>query len=176
MRENISRAHKNFLLSATYFLYTHGRTRDAEQWLKVVKAKYPADYPAGLTLDEYALRRVGEDVGETDMNRTISNIMGALRQSYANLVDGDEDTFNGYQALARNIWARYQSKILSGPSEKRVGLPPLKELQAEVMRYLLDSSRGLKPEAAAILRTQLGPGALPPDTNSPPAQAAPAKP
>ena len=156
MRQHISRVHKNFLLSATYFFYVHGRARDAERWFNVVKEKYPKDYPRAMTLDEYALRRVGEDVGETDMNRTISNIMGALRQSYVNLVDGDEDAFNGYQALARNIWARYQSKIVGGPSDKRVGLPPLKEMQAEILRYLLDPERGIRPEAKAILQSQLG--------------------
>jgi hypothetical protein len=171
MRENISRAHKNFLLSATYFFYVHGRRRDAERWFKVVKQKYPKDYPEGMTLDDYALKRVGEDVGETDMNRTISNVMGALRQSYLNLVDGDEDAFNGHQALARNIWARYQSKIIGGPSEKRVGLPPLKDLQAEVLRILLDPERGIQPEAKAILQSQLGIAGPPPAaTNAPPRQ------
>ncbi len=170
MRQHISRAHKNFLLSATYFFYVHGRTRDADRWFNVVKEKYPKDYPRAMTLDEYALKRVGEDVGETDMNRTISNIMGALRQSYFNLVDGDEDAFNGYQALARNIWARYQSKIGGGPSDQRVGLPPLKEMQAEILRYLLDPESGIRPEAKAILQSQLGITGPPPatTTNAPP--------
>jgi hypothetical protein len=174
-REHISRAHKNFLLSASYFLYTHSRTRDATRWLDVVKKKYPNDYPQDLTLDEYALRRVGEDVGETDMNRTTSNIMGALRQSFLNLIDGDVDAFNGYQALARNIWARYQSKVLGGPSDKRVGLRPLKEMQTAVLEYFFDPNQGLKPEAAAILRSQLDPSILPPPTTNPP-PAAPAPP
>lgn len=174
-RQNISRAHKNFLLNATYFLYTHSRTREAAQWLEVVKTKYPKDYPPNLTLDEYALRRVGEDVGETDMNRTISNIMGCLRQAYLNLIDGDMDAHNGYLALARNIWARYQSKIVGGPSGERVGLPPLKEMQTTVLEYFLDPEQGLRPEAAALLRSQVDPGLLPPPrTNAPP--AAPANP
>ncbi len=95
--------------------------------------------------------------------------MGALRQSYVNLVDGDEDAFNGYQALARNIWARYQGKILGGPSGKRVGLPPLKDMQAEILRYLLDPEGGIQPEAKAVLQSQLGITG-PPDsaTNAPP--------
>ena len=177
MREHISRGHKNFLLSATYFLYTHGRSRDAQRWFDVVKQKYPKDYPPGMTLDDYAVSRVQEDVSETDMNRTISNIMGALRQGYLNLIDGDEDAFNGYQALARNIWARYQSKILGGPSEKRVGLPPLKELQTEVLRYLVGSQTGTNTAARAVLESRLG--LTPADssgTNAPPANPAPTAP
>lgn len=169
MREHISRGHKNFLLTATYFLYTHGRTRDADHWFKVVKEKYPKDYPPNMTLDEYAVSRVQEDAGETDMNRTISAIMGTLRQSYLNLLDGDEDAFNGYQALARNVWARYQSKILGGPSDKRVGLPPLKDMQEEVLRYLIESQRGTNIEAKAVLQGRLGtPAPASPMTNAPP--------
>ncbi|HNQ88616.1 MAG TPA: hypothetical protein PKM73_08385 [Verrucomicrobiota bacterium] len=172
MRDHISRAHKNFLLNAVYFLYTHARTREAERWLAVVKEKYPRDYPAAMTLDDYVVKRVSEDAGETDMDRTTSNIMGALRYAYLNLVDGDEDAYNGYQALARNLWTRYQSKILGGPSEKRVGLPPLRDMQIEVVRYLLTSSRRLRPEAEAILRSQLPPELLP-GTNIPPTQPTP---
>jgi len=82
--------------------------------------------------------------------------LDALRQGYLNLIDGDEDAFNGYQALARNIWARYQSKILRGPSEKRVGLPPLKELQTEVLRYLVGSQTGTNTAARAVLESRLG--------------------
>ena len=33
MRDNISRAHKNFLLNSVYSLYVHNRLREANQWL-----------------------------------------------------------------------------------------------------------------------------------------------
>ena len=171
MRDHIARAHKNFLLNAVNYLYIHSRPREAERWFKIVKEKYPKDYPENMTLDEYVLSRLGEDVGETDMNRTISNIYGAFEQSYVNLIDGETDAYNGYQALARNIWARYQSKILGGPSEKRVGLPPLTEMRDDVLRRLLDPQTGLRPEAAAILRSQLGDAIPAPLTNPPPAGA-----
>ena len=42
------------------------------------------------------------------------------RQSYLSLIDGEDVAYDGYQALARNIWARYQSRIVGGPSDKRV--------------------------------------------------------
>jgi len=172
MRDHIARAHKNFLLNAVNYLYVHSRPRDAERWFKIVKEKYPKDYPENMTLDEYVLSRFGEDLGETDMNRTISNIYGALEQSYLNLIDGETDTYNGYQALARTIWARYQSKIVGGPSEKRVGLRPLSEMRDDVLRRLLDPQTGLRPEAAAILRSQLGDQIPAPLTNAPPASSA----
>ncbi|MCX8107678.1 MAG: hypothetical protein N3G20_02625, partial [Verrucomicrobiae bacterium] len=98
------------------------------------------------------------------------------QQSYLNLIDGEVDAYNGYQALARAIWTRYQSKIVGGPSEKRVGLRPLTEMRDDVLRRLLDPQTGLRPEAAAILRTQLGDQIPPPLTNAPPAASTSTKP
>jgi len=172
MREHIGRAHRNALLDAVYFYFVHQRYREANQWLDTVKKLYPKDYPAEMTLEDYALRRVGEDVGETDMNKTISNIRGALVRSFVNLALGEEDQAQGYLLLARNIWNRYMNKIVGGPSEKRVGLPPLEEMRREVLDNLLPT---LAPDLADVLRTRLN---LPPpgSTNAPPAVPAPASP
>jgi hypothetical protein len=163
MREHIARAHRNALLDAVYFYFVHQRYREANQWLDTVKKLYPKDYPADMTLEEYALRRVGEDVGETDMNKTISNIRGALVRSFINLALDEEDQAQGYLLLARNIWNRYMNKIVGGPSEKRVGLPPFEEMRREVLDNLLPT---LAPDLADVLRTRLN---LPPPaaTNAP---------
>jgi hypothetical protein len=167
MRDHIARAHRNALLDAVYFYFVHQRYREANQWLETVKKLYPKDYPPEMTLEDYALRRVGEDVGETDMNKTISNIRGCLVRSFINLALDEDDQAQGYFLLARNIWNRYMGKIAGGPSEKRVGLPPLEDLRREVLDQLLPN---LEPEYAAALRTKLN---LPPPTatNAPPPAA-----
>lgn len=152
----IARAHKNFLLSAVYSLYVHNRRSQAEQWLKVVKEKYPKDYPANMTLDEYAIKRVQEDVGDTSQDATIKIVRGMLVRSYTALVDDHDDEAIGYSALARNIWQRYMGKIAGGPSEKRVPLPPLEDLRVDVVKELLDphGDAHLPAELAAVLRTK----------------------
>lgn len=170
MREHIARAHRNALLDAVYFFFVHQRYREANQWLDTVKKLYPRDYPAEMTLEDYALRRVGEDVGETDMNKTISNIRGALVRSFLNLALGEEDQAQGYLLLARNIWNRYMGKIVGGPSEKRVGLPPLEELRREVLDHLLPT---LAPDLADVLRTRLNLPPPPAATNAPAASVSP---
>jgi hypothetical protein len=167
MRDHIGIAHKNFLLDAVYFLYTHNRMREANEWLKVIKEKYPKDYPVEMDLDGYALRRVGEDSGETDVDRTTANLTGILTDMYLNLALGDDDQATALGLLARNIWSRYQSKITGGPSEKRVSLAPLDKLRSEVLDRLLDAERGLTPVLAAQLRTATGRPA-PTPTNAPP--------
>lgn len=172
MREHIGRGHKNFLLDAVYFLYTSNRMREAAKWLEVVKQKYPKDYPAAMSLDDYALKRVGEDVGETDMNRTIANISGFLLQSFVNMVSDEDDKATAAALLARKIYERYQGKILKTVSDKRVGLPSFESLREKVLSKVLDPEQGFKPELAAIVRTKLGlPAAS--GTNAPPARTQP---
>jgi hypothetical protein len=173
MREHIGRAHKNFLLDAVYFLYTNNRLSEAEKWLAVVKQKYPNDYPPETTLEGYALKRVGEDVSETNVDRTKMVLGGVLKNYFYNLAIGEDDQATGYALLARNIWNRYQSKVAGGASEKRVGLPPLDKMKEEVLERMVDHDRGsLSPQLTAQLFTKLGRPA-PAATNAPPAQGGP---
>ena len=58
--------------------------------------------------------------------------------------------------LARNFWDRYMKKIVGGPSEGRVGLPPLSELRDRALADVLNPKRGFPPELIAQLRTKLG--------------------
>jgi len=167
MRDHISRAHKNFLIDATYFLYTHSRLREAAQWYNVIKEKYPQDYPQNMSLDEFALRKIAEDIGETSPDRINAILSGVLVNHFYNLALGEDDQANGYAALARNIWTRYQSKIVGGTSEKRVGLPPLDEIKAQVVQRLLDPEAGFTPAMAAALRTRLNLPAPEVSTNAP---------
>src|SRR5207302_1197100 len=81
-RDNIATAHRNFLKDAVYFLYTHNRRSEAEQWKKYLVAKYPdamisdvrkpnqeSRKIADMTLDDYCVARVTEDIGETSATR-----------------------------------------------------------------------------------------------------------
>jgi hypothetical protein len=133
------------------------------------------------SLDEYALSRVAEDVGETDPNRVKTIIMGAFETAFLNyaLADEEADTVAvNHENFARRLWERYMGEI--SRYEKnivRVGLPPLRQIREEVLKIVLNPDYGLDPILIAQLRTRLQ---LPPDfgtsTNSPPAEASPAAP
>ncbi len=167
MRQHIAIGHRNFLLDAVYFLYIHSRRDEANRWLDVIKKKYPDRYEPGLSLDEYAVSRVSEDAGETDMNKTVSNIYAILQQSYRNLTIGEYDQANGLAALAKSVWARYM-RTVQGDSLKRVGLPPLEQMKQEVVNRLLDPENGLPPELQGRLRSELNLPAAPSGTNAVP--------
>ncbi|MCB1126608.1 MAG: hypothetical protein KDM81_08950, partial [Verrucomicrobiae bacterium] len=156
MAQNISNAHKNFLRDAVYFLYVHARLKEAQQWFTYLKEKYPEKVDQAQSLDDYALARIEEDAGETDQNRQISNIMGALERSFVYLATGQDDLATGNLLVARKIHARYTGEIGDGPSGERVPLPPLASMRETVLKDLLNPEKGLVPELAARLKTALG--------------------
>lgn len=177
-RDHIKNAHKNFLKDAVYFLYTHNRRADAEKWLKYLAEKYPeatfADVRdpngpnkriADMTVDDYAISRVTEDVGETSNVRIRQAIEGLFNYSFYNLAIGEDDQALGYALMAQKVWNRYQEK--TAQQEKRIGLPPLKEMEQEALNVF---EREYGPEIVNRYRTKRG---LPAPTNAPPASVTP---
>jgi len=62
MRHAIQNAHRNFLREMVYLFYSHNRLSEAEQWLQLVRQKYPEAIPANLSLQEYAFKRLTEKI------------------------------------------------------------------------------------------------------------------
>jgi hypothetical protein len=186
-RDYILKAHRNFLRDAVYFLYVNGRLADAAQWYRYLGEKYPDQpiingkansLPGKLSLDEYAFDCLQVDVNETDRNKVKSALEGFFRESFRNLVIGDEERAAGFKLLAQKLWQTYQSKI---PADRKaaIGQEPLEKIQEEVLNRLLDPSDGIPVEMRAVLRSKLGmgpEGATPPPapapTNAPPEKAA----
>ena len=169
------RAHRNFLRDAVYFLYVHNRLADAAQWYKYLSSQYPDkmlldgqtnSLPANLTLDQYAVARVQDDVGNSGgHDRTKAVIEGLLVNSYRAMVLAEDSAAAGYKLLARQVWLSYQSDI---PKDRlsAIGLPPFEEIDQEVRRRMLDPQQGEPPEVRALLRAKLG---EPPEPTPPPA-------
>jgi hypothetical protein len=162
-RDHILRASRNFLRDAVYFLYVNNREAEAEKWFKYLGQQFPdkqlldnqpETLPGRITLSEYAVARVQEDIGETDRNRIQSAVEGLLTSSYMGLILGDEGRYEGLQRLARQVYETYQSKV---PPERHeaIGLRPLEEIANAMLTRLLDPNEGLPPEIRAELRTRL---------------------
>jgi hypothetical protein len=174
-RANIATGHQSFLKNAVYFLYEADRIADAEKWFRYLGEKYPDktlimgrpdSYPTNLTLDEFAIATVQEDIGETSQDRVTSAVQGLLSRSYYELTIGQDDRAAGFKLLAGKIYQNYEKQINKGMSnEKRIGLPPFADINRTVLNQLLDPQQGVPFEMRAVLRTQLG---LPAETNAPP--------
>jgi hypothetical protein len=180
-RDHILTAHRNFVKDAVYFLYEHNRMKEAAQWFKYLGEKYPnkplldnkpESFPKNVTLDQYAVSRIADDVNELGKDRAEAAIEGLIQTSYMNMAIPDEDDrAAGFMLLAKKVYDSYMSRI---PKERIdvLGLRPFEELTKEVRDRLLDPENRLPFEARAVLRTKfrLPPEPPPstPGTNAPP--------
>jgi hypothetical protein len=174
MRENIAKAHRNFLKDAVYFLYENNRVADAAKWYKMLGERYPDkpildndpnSFPRNFTLDEYSVARVQEEVGDTSQERTAAVIQGLLARSYYEMAIGQDDRYAGFKLLARKVYESYQRRISKTSSNlERIGLPPFDVINRTVLDDLLDPQKGVPYAARAVVRSQLG---MPAETNAP---------
>jgi hypothetical protein len=189
-KDGILKAHRNFLRDAVYFLYQYNRVSDAAQWYRYLGEKYPNkfvidgdtnSFPRNVSLEEYCVARIKEDLGETDPNRIQAAIEGAIARAYQALLSGQDDLFRGFRALALKARESYMSKVsgkgdpAEGPARTRIAT--VEETEREFLKRLLDPETHMMPyEVRAALRFKLG---LPPETapapgttNTPPASIA----
>jgi hypothetical protein len=174
-RDHIAIAHRNFLCIAVYFLYEDNRIADAAKWFRYLGVKYPGkpilngdpnSFPQTMTLDQYAVARVQEDIGDTSQDRTTAAIQGLLARSYYDLAIGQDDRYAGYKLLAAKVYEHYQTEISGRPANlQRMGLPPLADMNRTVLNRLLDPQQGAPYAMRAVIRSQLG---MPGETNAPP--------
>jgi hypothetical protein len=180
--DHILNAHKNFLKDAVYFLYINDRVADANKWYSYLASKYPNanliefqpnSFPTNMTMVEYAVNRVQEDVSETmSRDRVKAVIEGLLANAYSSLAIGQDERAAGFKLLAEQVRTTYSSKTKQ--REAALGLASLDEIQRDVLNRMLDPERGMPFEMRDALRTKLGMGPEPVTPQSS-TNAAPAK-
>lgn len=182
-KRGILNAHRNFLRDAIYFLYEADRIGEAQKWFNYLAQEYPDKpivdtqpdlLPKDLTLDEYAVAVAQIDANETSRDRVTSLLEGMLVRAYRDLAAGDDDRYMNYLNLTRRVYDNYVAKTSKASGPQRIGLMPFKEMNAVVVRQLLDPKTGVSYEARAVLRTQLRlPAETPPAAGAPNAEVSP---
>lgn len=193
MRNNIETAHRNLLGNAAYFLYANDRIPEALKWYRYLGEKYPDkpllnnkldSTPSKISLEEFCLGRIVEDVSETSRDRVTAVLLGHARTGYRMLALGDRKKFEGLRQLSRMLYKTYMKNIGDGANVQRIGLAPVEKIEEEVLREFLDPEKSPWPfEMRAALRSAIG---LPPEepsapkpenaaTNAPSATATPPK-
>ncbi|HEY5297015.1 MAG TPA: hypothetical protein VIK59_03750 [Verrucomicrobiae bacterium] len=173
-KAGILRAQRNFIKDAVYFLYENNQVADAAKWYKILGKKFPDQpildndpnsFPRNLTLDDYAVTRVQEEVGDTSQERTTSVIEGLLLRAYSELAIGQDDRYEGFKLLAQKVYQHYGVRTKGHNNTARVGLPPFALLNRTVLNDMLNPANGVPYAARAVISSQLG---LPAATNAPP--------
>ncbi len=169
MRHAIQTAHKNFLKEIIYLLYVHNRLADANRWLAVIREKYPDAIAPNLSLDDYALEKIKQNMGEMSNDRVRAMLHGLLYQHFLSLALDEDDRADGFDRMAGQLWQTYDQSIEHRKDPLR--LPPVKELKQFLLEEILNPQRGLlTPELIARLQTRLG---LPARPAPPPATPEP---
>lgn len=150
--QNIGTAHKNFLRTAVYFLYTHNRIKESEKWYDYVREKYPDSINS--TLEEYVFARVEEEFGSTSQDRLKGMLMGFVERSLLDIAMGQEEKAIAGEMLARKMRNRYYDEI-NETQVVRIKLPTIQEMKIELLARLLDPEEGLNELMANQLRTRL---------------------
>jgi hypothetical protein len=175
-RDHIEKAHKNFLKDAVYFLFVNNRTNDAAHWYQYLGTKFPnatlLDYKTNsfaknLTLDEYAVSRVTEDVNETMSRDRVKGIIeGLLNTALTSLALGEDDSAAGYRLLAERVRATYSEKTKA--RGQALEISSVDDIQRELVNRMLDPEHGVLPQMRAVLRTKLnlGPEPVSPSASS----------
>jgi hypothetical protein len=184
-RDTIDTAHRNLVLDIVFLLYTYNRRADAQRWYQYLIEKFPDKplllgrpdtLPKNMSLDDFALTRIADDIKDLNQRNTKAILEGLERQSLTSLADGDDDRAEGMHLMARRIWTMYQDKmehIEKGTT--RLYIAPLEEIRGDALQQLLNGE--LSPEETAVLKTATGQPNVPPpaakpesgQTNLPPA-------
>ena len=164
-KEHIESAQRNFLRDAIYFLYEDYRMKEANNWFqylgehfpnKPIIDGHPESLPKNLTLDEYAVAVVQEDIGETSQEKVTAAVEGLLTHAYIALASDDDDRYQNFLHLAQRVYDVYVGKTRGFNGEVRIPLPPMNDIKREIVTGLLDPQQGLPPEYRGVLRTRLG--------------------
>ena len=120
-RMDIQRAQRNFLRDAVYFLYENNRMAEAAKWFDYLGREIsqqdpsstviPIPFPRNLTLDEYAVARVQEDVGDTSQERTTAAFRDCWPGPIIELAIGQDDRYAGYKLLAEKFMTVTRPKL-----------------------------------------------------------------
>jgi hypothetical protein len=177
---NFQNAHKNFLKEAIPLLYFNGRTKLAAYWFDYLKKTYTNAFvlrQANISLEDFVLGTIAEDVKETDQNRVNAALENLFQQEFLCYIRDNDDEAQNCELMAKSVWDHYHYQI-GKLSDVRLSLKPLSEIRQRVLDNLLDPKAGmLEPYYQNYLRTKLGlknPATIEPAPSAaPPVPAAP---
>jgi hypothetical protein len=153
LTNGISKAYRNFLRDVPYQYFIINRTREAEEWLRYLRQKFPDAAPPGETLAEYAVGRA--EVQTLDQRQAyITGLMQAfVVNSFRAAIDGESEDAQEYLRRAQELYAAYTKRTAGN---QRTAIPTVAEIYNFVADQMLAPDSGLGPEETARLRALLG--------------------
>jgi hypothetical protein len=150
----IDRAQKGFLKEIVYEFYSYNRLADANRYFKLLQEKFPDAVPPNVTMEEFALKRLNDNVAEMPSDRMKLLIDGIISQHFFSLAIDADARAQGFDLMAQKLYGYYAARIQR--RQNPLAFPPYPEMKRLVLEDMLDPERSpLPPELMARLRTRL---------------------
>ncbi len=163
LTNNMNRAYRNFLRDVPYQFFLVNRGREAEEWLRYLRQKFPQDLPADVTLAEFAITRATENAEGQSQIKVNGLIQGFIARAYFAYSEDNADEFNTYMQRAEELWNAYMTRSRGAQRTELIPLPNLKRI---VLDDLLNPKSGLSQGQRDRLQ-QLSPEAPVPPVPAP---------
>jgi len=165
LTNGMTQAYRNFLRDVPYQFFIQNRVREGEQWLRVLRQKFPQMVGTNTTLAEYAITRATENVQGQSQNKVQGLIFGLISFAYNAALEDNPDESNAYMERATELWNAYVKRT---GNNQRIALTPLDEMKDDVLKEMLSREGGLSREEIARLKTIEPRAAQLAPTNTPP--------
>lgn len=133
---SLGNGYRNMLKNALLMFYQSGLRAEAQKILNQLQARYP-DYPEfKVSLDQYAMQRLLQEMESIGINDAREQIVQLLVNAYRFYAYHDDDRAASNEQLAQEVWNRYQAEY--GDSD-RIDLPPMSELRYIAIGQFLNS-------------------------------------
>ena len=134
--ESYRNGHRNMLKNALLMFYQAGHKSGAQRILDELRDLYALP-EFNVPLEQYALKRMIEELDSIGLKDAREQILGLLREAYYLFAIHDDDAAFGRESLATQIHEHYQSIYLD---ENRIDLPALSLLKYfALMDFLNDN-------------------------------------
>jgi hypothetical protein len=157
---SMENGHRNFLQKAVSDLYIYNRHAEASAWFDYLKLRYPDTLWANLSMDQYVIKRIEEEVESMKPSRIQNLVEGFVSQAYYALAVGEDERYLGALNMAKQIWKVQYDKVTQFGIEtinERMRLPDFNYLQTLVLAQCLNpQASGFSPQLAAQLMSRLG--------------------
>ncbi len=103
--------HRNMLKNAVLSFYQAGLRKKAQIILDQLRAQYPAYTEFQVSLDQYAMHRMVEELESIGVHDASEQIVALLINAYRLLALGDDDGAAGNDQLAQEVWKMYNAEF-----------------------------------------------------------------
>ncbi len=149
------RAQKGFLREIVYHFYSHNRIADANRYFNLLRERFPDVVPANISMEEFALKRLNENVRDMPTDRMKLLLEGIIYQHFFSLAVDADARAEGFDHMARQLYSYHEARVQR--RKEQLGFPPYAEMKRSILDELLDPARNaLSVELIARLRTRLG--------------------